>query len=173
MRRLKIVTAAILSASVFASTAQAAALCTTGKEMAALRAAAIQQQLMVAGLTCQAGADYNRFVLAYRPELRKSDADLKAYFVRRHGRRRGEEMYDSFKTKLANLSSFSQVTNVATYCAKTHAAFDEAFNSRESLDRFVAKQPLLIALPEQRLCAAKPGRMEAAKAPSGRRYSER
>ena len=40
---------------------------------------------MVAGLTCQASDAYNRFVIAYRPELQKSDADLKAYFVRREG----------------------------------------------------------------------------------------
>lgn len=159
MRRLKFITAAVLSASLFASTAQAAALCTTQKEMAALRAAAIQQQLMVAGLTCHLGADYNRFVLAYQPELRKSDADLKAYFVRRHGRRRGEAKYDSFKTKLANLSSFSEATNFTAFCANARAAFAEVRNGRESLDQFVAKQPLLIALPEQTLCRPVPGKL--------------
>jgi phosphate-selective porin len=156
MRRLKTATAVVLSLSL-SGAAQAASLCTTPKEMAALRAAAIQQQLMVAGLTCQADQDYNRFVLAYRPELQRSDAELKDYFVRRHGRRAGEAAYDSFKTKLANLSSFSEVTNGASYCANARAAFDAV--GRESLDRFVASQPLLIALPEQTLCKAGPNKL--------------
>lgn len=159
MRRLKTATAVLLSLSLSGAAAQAASLCTTPREMAALRAAAIQQQLMVAGLTCQAGEDYNRFVLAYRPELQRSDADLKAYFVRRQGRRAGEAAYDSFKTKLANLSSFSEVTNVGSYCASTRAAFDQALQHRESLDNFVASQPLLVALPAQKLCKAGPNRL--------------
>jgi hypothetical protein len=157
MRRLKTAIAVFLSLSLSGAAVQAASLCTTPREMAALRAAAIQQQLMVAGLTCQADQDYNRFVLAYRPELQRSDADLKDYFVRRQGRRAGEAAYDSFKTKLANLSSFSEVTNVSTYCANARAAFDQA--GRESLDRFVASQPLLIALPEQKLCKAGPNKL--------------
>src|SRR5262249_57347943 len=102
----KSITTGLLTVSLFASGAEAAALCTTPDEMAALRTAAVQQELMVAGLACKASDAYNRFVLAYRPELQKSDADLKTYFLRREGAR-GEAAYDTFKTKLANLSSFS------------------------------------------------------------------
>ncbi len=156
MRRLKTATAVLLSLSLSGAAAQAASLCTTPKEMAALRAAAIQQQLMVAGLTCQAGEDYNRFVLAYRPELQRSDADLKNYFVRRQGRRAGEAAYDSFKTKLANLSSFSEVTNVGSYCASTRAAFASGGPGKPgpvcgrsaALDRF-ARADALQGRPQQ------------------------
>ena len=77
--------------------ASAAAVCDQGAS-AALKTAAVQQELMVAGLTCHAGPAYNRFVLANRPQLQQSDADLMAYFKNRDGTEAG---YDSYKTKLA------------------------------------------------------------------------
>ena len=64
-------------------------------------------------------------------------------------------LYDTFKTKLANLSSFSDVTN-GNYCANTRAAFALALERHQSLASFVADQRLMIALPEQQLCAAEP-----------------
>ena len=164
MRCWKLITTGLLTVSLFASSAEAASLCTTSDEMAALRTAAVQQELMVAGLTCQASDAYNRFVLAYRPELQKSDADLKTYFLRREGAR-GEAAYDTFKTKLANLSSFSDATD-AGYCAKTRAVFAMALERRQSLASFVADQRLMIALPAQQLCTADPARpVMAAAAP--------
>lgn len=153
MRCMKTGTTALMVLSLLGAGAQAASLCTTPEEMSALRSAAVQQELMVAGLTCHDIDSYNRFVLAYRPELQKSDADLKAYFVRRDGAR-GEAEYDTFKTKLANLSSLSDISNGSAYCANTHAAFQMAKQSRQSLASFVADQRLMIALPEQQLCAA-------------------
>ena len=158
MRMLKTFTASLISVSLFGASAQAAtSLCTTPEELSALRTAAVQQELMVAGLTCQATDAYNRFVIAYRPELQKSDADLKAYFVRRDGAR-GEAEYDTFKTKLANLSSLSDIANSSGYCANARAAFDMAMQGRQNLASFVADQRLLIALPEQQLCGAAPTR---------------
>ncbi|MES2292542.1 MAG: hypothetical protein V4527_04515 [Pseudomonadota bacterium] len=166
MRCLKAGTAALISLSLFGAAAQAATpLCTTSDEMAALRTAAVQQELMVAGLTCHAIDAYNRFVIAYRPELQKSDADLKAYFVRRDGAR-GEAEYDTFKTKLANLSSLSDIANSSGYCASTRAAFELAMRDRQSLASFVADQRLMIALPEQKLCMADPARPITASAES-------
>ena len=164
MRCIKTGTAALISLSLLGASAQAASsLCTTPQELAALRTAAVQQELMVAGLTCHAIDAYNRFVIAYRPELQQSDADLKAYFVRRDGAR-GEAEYDTFKTKLANLSSLSDIANSTGYCASTRAAFDMAMQSRQSLASFVADQRLMIALPEQQLCAADPARPMTARA---------
>jgi hypothetical protein len=164
MRYIRIGTAALISLSLLGASAQAASsLCTTPQELAALRTAAVQQELMVAGLTCHAIDAYNRFVIAYRPELQQSDADLKAYFVRRDGAR-GEAEYDTFKTKLANLSSLSDIANSTGYCASTRTAFDMAMQSRQSLASFVADQRLMIALPEQKLCAAEPAATMTARA---------
>jgi hypothetical protein len=153
MRCWKSASAVLVSVSLLGTTAAQAAPCTTPVEWAALRSAAVQQELMVAGLTCQAINSYNRFVIAYRAELQSSDADLKAYFIKRNGLR-GEAAYDTFKTKLANLSSLSEISNTSGFCAATRAAFDMA--GRRSLAEFVADQRLMIALPEQQFCAADP-----------------
>ena len=154
MRHGKSACAGLISLGLLgASAAQAAAPCTTPNEWAALRSAAVQQELMVAGLTCQAIDSYNRFVITYRAELQSSDADLKAYFIKRDGAR-GEAAYDTFKTKLANLSSLSEISNVSGFCATMRAAFNAV--GRYSLAGFVAGQRLMIALPEQQLCTADP-----------------
>jgi hypothetical protein len=87
-------------------------------------------------------------VLAYQPELQKSDADLKAYFVRGGS----EAAYDTFKTKLANLSSLSDIANGPAYCSNAAAAFDMALKSRQALSSFVADQRLMIAMPQQTAC---------------------
>ena len=86
MRCWKAATAALIRLGLFARAAQAAApLCTTRMKWRRCAPPRVQQELMVAGLTCHASDAYNRFVLAYRPELQKSDADLKSYFMRRGG----------------------------------------------------------------------------------------
>jgi len=154
MKHWKAASAALISLGLAAPAAQAAApLCTTQNELSALRTAALQQQLMVAGLICHADQAYNRFVLAYRPELQKSDAELKAYFVRRGGEH-GEADYDSFKTKLANLASLSDAANGRTYCANARVSFEMAMHQGQSLANYVASQQLVVSLPEQRLCVA-------------------
>ena len=163
MNRWKTLSASLLSVSLCSAGAQAASFCTTPDEMAALRTAAVQQELMVAGLTCQASDAYNRFVLAYRPELQRSDADLKTYFLRREGGR-GEAAYDTFKTKLANLSSLSDIADTGGYCANARAAFALALASHQSLASFVADQRLMIALPAQQICTADPARPIVAEA---------
>ncbi len=168
MRRWKSVSAALVSLNLLATAAAQAAPCTTPAEWAALRSAAVQQELMVAGLTCQAIASYNRFVIAYRGELQASDADLKAYFIKRNGAR-GEAAYDTFKTKLANLSSLSEISNASGFCTAMRAAFAEV--GRQSLAQFVAAQRLLIALPEQQFCTADPARPVFAEAAPPDRFA--
>jgi hypothetical protein len=154
MKHWKTASAALISLGLLAQAAQAAApMCTTQEELTALRTAALQQQLMVAGLTCHGAEAYNRFVLAYRPELQKSDAELKAYFLRRGGEH-GEADYDTFKTKLANLASLSNSTDGGAYCANARVSFEMALRQGQSLASYVASQQLVVALPEQRLCVA-------------------
>jgi hypothetical protein len=154
MTHWKAASAALISLGLFTQAAQAAApLCTTQNELSALRTAALQQQLMVAGLTCHASDAYNRFVLAYRPELQRSDAELKDYFIRRGGEH-GEADYDTFKTKLANLASLSDSADGRAYCANARVSFEMAMRDGQSLAGYVSGQQLVVALPEQRLCVA-------------------
>src|SRR5689334_20946120 len=113
-----------------------AAGCATPEEAAALRAAVIQQELMVAALQCHEAKAYNRFVMTYRGELQTSDATLKTFFIRRGGEH-GEAGYDSFKTKAANLSALEQARNGGAFCADAHALFAAAFANQGSLMSFV------------------------------------
>ena len=74
--------------------------------MTAIKAAAVQQRLMVAALSCDAAQLYNRFVTSYQRELQASDRALQNFFRRLNGKT-GTEDYHAFKTRLANASSMA------------------------------------------------------------------
>jgi hypothetical protein len=97
----------------------AAHACAGPREASALKIATLQQRLMVAGLTCHAGEAYNRFVLAHRAELQRSDDDLKAYFIKNGG----EAGYDIYKTRAANLAAHGPATDLGAFCAATERDF--------------------------------------------------
>jgi len=125
---------------------------------AALKTAAVQQELMVAGFTCGAARQYNRFVIAHQMELRQSDANLMAYFKKRdHGREAG---YDSYKTKAANLSAYRSARDGALYCRAIARDFQAA--ERSNLMDFTAGAHLLIPAPDA--CAVKYDHSEMASA---------
>jgi len=112
-----------------------AAGCANRADASALKVAALQQELMVAALSCHEIARYNDFVISHQPELIASDANLKAFFVRTGGGRRGEAGYHSYKTELANSASLSSLRDDA-FCDRAAAEFDAA-SDRGSLSSFV------------------------------------
>ena len=117
--------------------AQAAA-CANSNEMRAVRAAAVQQRLMVAAFTCRAIAQYNKFVTAYQTDLQQSDRQLQDFFRRLYGQS-GISNYHSFKTRLANTSSIQSINNSLGYCADAQATFDAALSDgRKSLAAFLS-----------------------------------
>src|ERR1700722_15944020 len=79
--------------------------CAKPAEVTAIQAAAIQQELMVAALTCNEVTNFNAFQTSYSSELRSSAASLERKFKRFFGTNRGEAEYHAFKTRLANNSS--------------------------------------------------------------------
>jgi hypothetical protein len=160
MPALKQTIAAFVALAGMTGQLAAAPFCATDVDQAAFRTAAVQQQLMVAAFMCKDMDAYNRFVIAYQPELQKSDTTLKKYFIR-GGHEAG---YDTFKTKLANLSSLSSITNITAYCANAAAAFDTALGGHPLLASFVDAQPLMIAIPAQAVCQA--GTIAAAATPA-------
>jgi hypothetical protein len=116
----------------------AADICARPDEAMALKTAAVQQQLMVAALTCGDAEAYNSFVLAHRRELQDSDAALQAYFHR--AGRSGDDQYNAYKTALANDSSLASLHGQRAFCAQADAVFGDAYTMR-SLAAFVAAQP--------------------------------
>ena len=90
--------------------------CALPEEVSAIRVAAVQQELMVAALTCHEISRFNEFQTGYGPELRSSDATLLRMFRRLYGGSRGEAQYHAFKTKLANDSSIRSIHDNPSYC---------------------------------------------------------
>src|SRR5262249_34769016 len=120
--------------------AAAASGCARPDDMTALKAAAIQQKLMVAALSCNAVKLYNDFVTTYQKELQASDKALQTFFRRLKGAT-GTENYHAYKTRLANASSMQSIGNITDYCAGAQATFSAALApERTNLSGFVSGQ---------------------------------
>jgi hypothetical protein len=134
---------AVLMISTAVSPALAAERCAKPDDVTAMQASAVQQQLMVAALSCDALAQYNSFVTAYQPELYAADRHLMKYFKRMKARG-GEADYHAFKTRMANMSSTLSISNLALFCQNARAAFDLALGpTKSTLAAFVATQPIV------------------------------
>ena len=129
-----------LACSVLFNPAMGSESCVSRSDAMALKTAAVQQQLMVAAFMCHDANAYNHFVRTYQADLQESDASLKSYFVHRLGRR-GEAAYDTYKTKVANLSALSQAKDDRAFCGKAARLFADARESRVSLSSFVEDAP--------------------------------
>jgi hypothetical protein len=126
-----------MAGNVWAATAGG---CARPEDMSAVKAAAVQQRLMVAALSCDAIQLYNRFVTSYQKELQASDRTLENFFRRLNGRT-GTEDYHAFKTRLANASSMQSIGDITGYCAGAKEVFAVALDSvKTSLTNFVSGQ---------------------------------
>lgn len=124
--------------------ANARTYCARAKEITALKTAAMQQELMVAALTCHQADLYNRFVTGHRTALRRSDRVLRHYFAR-HG---GMAAYHTYKTHLANTASLASIHDNKGYCARTRAMFHDAlYTDNATLALLVADHPAEGAVP--------------------------
>jgi len=116
----------------------AAPSCAKDDEVTAIQASAIQQQLMVAALTCNAVDNFNAFQRGFATELRISDANLMKMFKRFYGRG-GEREYHAFKTRLANDSSMRSIHDNQGYCAAAQVVFAAALTPQKpTLVNFVS-----------------------------------
>ncbi len=131
--------AVALAVMMAASGAVAAPKCAMHDEVTAIQAAAIQQQLMVAALTCNQVVHFNAFQISYAKELRRSDAALEHMFRRLYGGGQGEAEYHAFKTRLANDSSIRSIHDNAAYCHDADIVFEAALApDKPSLAGFVS-----------------------------------
>lgn len=146
VRQQFITGAAALAFFFLTGQAWAGGYCASPEEKAALKIAALQQQLMVAALSCSETGFYNRFVIAYRTDLQRSDTVLQGYFLHSdpHG---GIAAYHAYKTKLANTASLRSLRDIETYCTDAHAVFDTALARYDQpLTALVSDQPAAIAV---------------------------
>ena len=140
-------TVAGLSLSLTAGTAWAADVCARAPDLVALQVAALQQQLMVAALTCDDVSLYNSFVTAYQKDLVASDEALQAFFDR-FGSEEGTPAYHSFKTKMANLYSARSASDKKRFCTSVRATFGPALKTEKmNLASFAMSQPSTVSEP--------------------------
>jgi hypothetical protein len=131
--------AVALAAVMSAGTAVGAPKCAARDEVTAIQAAAIQQELMVAALTCNQIDRFNAFQTSFAPELRKSDLSLERMFRRIYGLGDGEAAYHAFKTRLANNASMRSIHDNAAYCHDASVVFSAALiSNKPSLAGFVS-----------------------------------
>lgn len=113
--------------------------CAKANEMTAIQAAAVQQELMVAALTCDQVTNFNAFQTGFGPELRTADATLLKMFRRIFGGRQGETQFHAFKTRLANDSSIREIHDNQAYCKEAADVFAAALApSKPTLAAFVS-----------------------------------
>jgi hypothetical protein len=100
--------------------------CAQPSEITAIQVTAVQQQLMVAALSCDpAGtpdaakeyvSKFNQFQVAYGAELRQSDAAMLRMFKRLYGVRKGDDEYNAFKTRAASHSEIKRIHGFSDFC---------------------------------------------------------
>ena len=100
--------------------------CAKPEEVTAIQTAAIQQELMVAALTCNQIANFNAFQTGFSKELQTSDATLHKMFKRIFGSRAGEDQFHAFKTRMANDSSIRSIHDNPGYCHEADEVFAAA-----------------------------------------------
>jgi hypothetical protein len=93
------------------------------QDLAPLKTAALQQELMVAALSCHAVRAYNRFVRNHQAELLDADGALLSYFAQRDGDG-GTAGYNAFKTERANAASLRSAQDTEAFCYDADAEFD-------------------------------------------------
>jgi len=119
--------------------------CASPSDLAVLKTAAVQQQLMVAALSCHDVYEYNRFVLGHRSELIDSDDALKAYF-QRADKQHGTATYNKYKTELANAASLRSSQEPDSFCHAAAREFDSVLRPA-SLATIVASADLIADAP--------------------------
>lgn len=84
---------------------------------------ALQTELMIAGLSCQARANYNDFAIKFQSVLIKYGRALKSRFHQTHGKSKGEKKLNAYVTALANTTSSRHLSEGDKYCARAMTTF--------------------------------------------------
>ncbi len=119
--------------------------CADPPEVAAMQAAAVQQELMDAALTCgdEARTNFNAFQTSFGPELRRSDKTMLSMFRRVLGGSKGDAAYNLFKTDMASKAELRRIHGHADFCAAANQVVSAALGPQKpSLNDFVSGVPV-------------------------------
>lgn len=127
---LGVIAAAALGSISIGSTAHAQE-CASRQERVALDVRAMQSELMVAALSCNKNAEYNRIVSMHRDRLAGAGKDMQRYFGRVYAERANANM-NAFVTDLANkTSNISLNIELHQYCQKANYVFNMLLNGQD------------------------------------------
>lgn len=90
----------------------------------AFQVRALQTELMVAALSCQARGDYNAFVRKFSEPLAANGRTLRAYFHEAFSGD-GSRRLDRYITRLANEASNKRIRLGGDYCGNARASFQQ------------------------------------------------
>lgn len=126
--------------------------CASAAEISAVQVSAVIQELTDAALTCGPAtmSSMARFQKTFQKEMRRSDAVLKAMFIRMNGGRAGEAAYDSFKTRAINHAEQRRIKPGAhaNFCKTADVVFAAALApDKPVLEDFVSGVPVNEASP--------------------------
>ncbi|HUE66334.1 MAG TPA: hypothetical protein VMO78_18345 [Rhizomicrobium sp.] len=132
--------------------ARVTSACASRAEISAVQVSAVVQELTDAALSCGAEAMSNmqRFQIAFQTELRRSDATLKAMFMRMNGARAGDAAYDAYKTRAINHAEQRRIKpgQQENFCRTAKVVFAAALApDKPMLDDFVSGVPVEEANP--------------------------
>jgi hypothetical protein len=127
--------------------AKGGAACASDAEISAIQVSAVQQELTDAALACGPRETelYNRFQTVFNKELRRSDAQMLTMFKRLYGSSKGDNAYDSYKTRaIAHAEQRRTVPGAhENFCKTADIVFAAALApDKPVLEDFVAGVPV-------------------------------
>ncbi|MBM3488239.1 MAG: hypothetical protein FJX67_16665 [Alphaproteobacteria bacterium] len=146
---------ALLGATIAAAatTIGHAATCSPTMDKLPFQFRALQTQLMVAALTCDARSEYNAFVQKFQGVLSRNGRALDAQFRRLHGAG-SERILNRFVTELANESSQDSIRNRDAFCAESLKMLRETASFHDDEIETFTRQRYATVRVEEKLCTA-------------------
>lgn len=147
--RVAAVCVSLLAVLQYSGPASAAGDCWSKTEMVSSQVRELQTKMMVAALQCRTVqgssilANYNTFVRRFRTDISRHNDVLKKRFVRLYGAR-GERVFDSYTTQLAN--TYGAEAAQPDFCSRMEQNTQEVASITDSDLANVAQRA--IAVPE-------------------------
>lgn len=133
------VAAVALSLALTLPNLAAAAVCAVPADENALQVRMLQNELMVAALTCNQRAAYNGFITRFKPELGAEGNQLQTFFKQKYGSGSNREL-NGFITRIANESSRRGMQQRGAFCRQAESILSGSVNLQPAGLASYAKQ---------------------------------
>ncbi len=128
-----------LATGVRAADAAASATMKSG-EKTSLHVRVLQSNLMVASITCRFSDAYHATLTKFESELIRHDDNLRSYFNRVYGKKKGPAKLDHYITDIANEIAIRSSKRRKSYCASARTVFDRVLAlSPSDLEEFATE----------------------------------